>query len=69
MSTAKAVNVLQPHERLALRDRLVDVLRRKSRQPAQEILRAITGELKNFTRSADQHDDVAAVVLKVREDA
>jgi PAS domain S-box-containing protein len=51
------------------KERLVDVLRRKSRQSAKDIVRAITGELKKFTRGADQHDDITAVILRVREDA
>ena len=51
------------------RDRLLDVLRRKSRQPAKEIVKSITSELRKFTRGADQHDDITVLVLRVREDA
>jgi sigma-B regulation protein RsbU (phosphoserine phosphatase) len=47
--------------------RLEEILRKRRSQPAREVVRAVTGELRKFTRGAPQHDDITLVVLKVAE--
>jgi sigma-B regulation protein RsbU (phosphoserine phosphatase) len=47
------------------RQRLEEVLSSKANQPAKEILKALTSEMKRFVRGAAQHDDIAAFILKV----
>jgi sigma-B regulation protein RsbU (phosphoserine phosphatase) len=47
------------------RQRLEEILSSKASQPAKEILKALTSEMKRFTRGAGQHDDIAAFILKV----
>ncbi len=51
------------------KERLVQILAEKARQPARDIVKALTGEVKKYTRGVDQHDDITVFVLKVRETA
>lgn len=47
------------------KERLVDVLMRKASQPAKDILRAVSSELKKFSRGVEQYDDITLGILKV----
>ncbi len=49
------------------RERLEASLLRRSRQPAKEILKALTAEIGKFTRGVAPHDDMAAFIVKVGE--
>ena len=49
--------------------RLTRVLAENAGLTAREIVKALAGEIKKFTRGAEQHDDITVFVMKAREDA
>jgi sigma-B regulation protein RsbU (phosphoserine phosphatase) len=49
------------------KERLIEFLRHRRGSTAREVVRAVTGELKKFTRGAPQHDDITLLALKGRE--
>jgi sigma-B regulation protein RsbU (phosphoserine phosphatase) len=67
--TDGVIEARNPQDEEFGKERLEVILRKRSASLPKDIVKAVTAELKRYTRGAAQHDDITLFVLKARDDA